>query len=173
MQFLKKYWHLVLVSLLTIGLGVAAILTGQQLKTAQPVAPSVPQAQPQAVEPECKVEFTLTVPSETPTPSTSTTQTPTPSQSPTVTPTQTLTPSQSPTVTQTPTATPSVSITPTQPPGGSPTPTQPGTTQSPLAQVSPTPLPTPKVPVAGIGPNILGISIITLGGLLVLIGLAL
>jgi hypothetical protein len=104
---------------------------------------------------------------------------------PTLTSTPTATPSASPTatLTATPTSTPTNTPTnsPTNSPTSTPTPTSgiggpietPTPTETPLVVASPTPPPTPQVPVAGIGPGVLGISIITIGSLLVLLGLAL
>ncbi|MBI4065146.1 hypothetical protein HY409_02155 [Candidatus Gottesmanbacteria bacterium] len=203
MTFFKKYWYLLLIAITTVGLGIVTILTGQKLKTASPVAPSVPQEEPKAVEPACRLTFTLTLPTNTPTP------TVTPTGSPTATPTPSATPTATPTATSTPgpTATPTPTPQPGAPSCNSTCSTDNDcpnnllcsggrcrnascvdrsnctcvTTQitvepteaAPLVQATPSPLPTPKVPVAGIGPNVLGASVITIGGLLILLGLVL
>lgn len=149
MNSFKKYWYLVIVALITGGLGVVTFLTSQQLKKEQPVAPSVPQEQPEAAKPSnCKITLTFAV--STPTP----TSTPTPS----ATPTPTATPG--PTATPTPTETPGPTATPipTQPPGESPQPT-------------PTPQ-TPQIPVAG-EVNLFGVGAGIVGGLLLLFGILL
>lgn len=164
MSFLKKYWYLLLVALITAGLGLATYLTSLKLKETKPVAPSVPQETPQAVAPACRLSFSITVP------------TPTPTGQATPTPTSTVAPT--PTNTPAPTATP----TPTQPPGPTavPTPTEtPIPTATPTQQLiygptpTPTPIPTPRVPVAGIGPSVLGAAAIAGGFLLLLLGLVL
>lgn len=145
MNFLKKYWYLFLVAFITIGLGVVTFLTSQQLKREEPVAPSVPQEQPEAAVPACKKTLTFAVSTPTPTPTGE--LTPTPTSTPTNTPTPTPTSTPGPTATPTPTPLP-----------GAPTPT-------------PTPA-TPKVPVAGSGPSVLGATVIAGGLLLLLLGLA-
>ncbi|MBI3385557.1 hypothetical protein HY031_00565 [Candidatus Gottesmanbacteria bacterium] len=144
MNFVKKYWYLIIVAAITVGLGVVVFLTTQKLKEEKPVAPSVPQAQPKAVVPKCTLTLSFTV--ETPTPTPTGTITPTPTPTGQVTPTPTSTPGG-------PTSTP----TPTSPPGGpTPTPTKPPTTQ---------------IPVSGSGPGVLGASTIAGGILLLLVGL--
>lgn len=145
MNFFKKYWYLVIITFITAGLGIVTFLTSQRLKQEQPVAPSVPQEQPEAAKPsDCKITLTFAV--STPTPTPTATATPTATPGPTATPTPTETPG--------PTATP----TPTQPPGETPQPT-------------PTPQ-TPQVPVAG-DVNIFGVGAGIIGGLLLLLGILL
>ena len=80
MSFLKKYWYLMLVTIITVGIGIVAYLTSTKLEQQQPVAPTVPQVTPKATDIDCKIVFTLGVDS-TPTP------TPTGGPSPTPTPT--------------------------------------------------------------------------------------
>jgi len=94
MNFLKKYWYMPFVLILTTGLGVMVFLTSQKLTTAKPVAPTVPQEVPEAAVPACTLTFTLAVPTPTPTPTPgpTATPTPTPTPSPTATPTPTPTP---------------------------------------------------------------------------------
>ncbi len=136
MSFLKKYWYLFLVSLITAGLGIMTYLTSKKLETPEPVAPTVPQEMPKAVSEACKLTFAITTATPTPTPTPGPTATPTPTPTPTV-----------------------------QPPPPPPPP-------PPVGVATPTPIPTPKVPVAGTGPSVLGASAISLGFLLVLLGLA-
>ncbi len=154
MKFIKKNWYLLLISFITLGLGVATILTSQKLKEEEAVAPTVPESTPAAATQACTLTFSITQVTNTPTP----TGTVTPTATETPTPTGTLTPT--PTGTGTPTPT-SVRET------GTPTPT-PGIFDTP----TPTPPPTPQVPVAGIGPSVLGASVIAGGIFLLLLGLA-
>lgn len=97
MSFLKKYWYLMLVTIITVGIGVVAYLTSTKLEQQAPVAPTVPQVEPKASDVNCKLIFSISpdnTPTPTPTPPTSTgtpTPTPTPPQS-TSTPTPTPTP---------------------------------------------------------------------------------
>lgn len=109
MSFLKKYWYLLLVTLVTIGIGVVAYLTSIKLQREQPVAPTVPQEEPQAVASACRMQFTLNI-SSSPTP----TLTPTAGPSPTPTLTPTPGPSETPTPSQTPEPSPTPSPTPQQ-----------------------------------------------------------
>ncbi|MBI5449235.1 hypothetical protein HY948_02850 [Candidatus Gottesmanbacteria bacterium] len=194
MNTIKKYWHVLFVSLITVGLAVMVFLTSGKLTTTKPVAPTVPQATPKAAAPACTLTFTIALPTSTPTPTAGPTATPTP------------TPTPGPTATPGPTSTP----TPTPRPGG-PTPT-PGPSKAICNQsctatsdcssgltclgnvcrnascdtktnctcdvaAGPTPTPTippvPKVPVAGTGPTVLGASVIGSGLLLLLLGLIL
>ena len=232
MNILKKYWHLILVLILTIALGIGAFYTSQQLTKTTPVAPNVPQAEPQAAVAACTLAFTISTPTPTHTP------THTPTGTTTVTNTPTHTPTHTPTNTATPTATPnpqcnsSCTINSDCPSGlvcsesrcrnvacleqssctcpASPTPTitsSPTPTPSPIAQVlcnSPCTVntdcsdglvcvdsacrnatcsekttcqcdiaqPVPQTPIAGTGPTILGASVITIGALLLFLGLA-
>lgn len=92
MSFLKKYWYLLLVTFITVGIGVVAYLTSTKLETRQPVAPTVPQVTPKATDVNCKLVFTLST-DTTPTPTSTTGPTPTE----TATPTPTLTPTATPT----------------------------------------------------------------------------
>lgn len=102
MSFLKKYWYLMLVTIITVGIGVVAYLTSTKLEQQQPVAPTVPQVTPKATDINCKLIFSLDV-DNTPTPS----PTPTGGITPTLTPTDGITPSPTPTGTSGPTPTPS------------------------------------------------------------------
>ncbi|MBI3577485.1 PKD domain-containing protein [Candidatus Gottesmanbacteria bacterium] len=88
MKFFKKYWHLLLVSLATIGLGLLVFITSRQISQTKPVAPTVPQRKPKAAE-ACTLAFaigitpTVTVPpTATPTPTPTATPTPTPTPKP-------------------------------------------------------------------------------------------
>lgn len=181
---MKKNWYIIFLSIITIGLGVVAFLTSQKLRQTTPVAPTVPQVSPKAAEPACTLTFTVAVATPTPT---------TPGPSPTPTPTPE--PSPTPTNTPAPTATPAPvgcnnscsndggcqsglvcsagfcrnpSCT-SQSSCNCPQPTAtPGTT----VQSTPTGIPTPKVPVAGSGPSVMGVSVIAGGLLLILLGLA-
>ncbi len=194
MSFIKHHWYLVLVALFTVGLGVVVYLTSQQLATTKQVAPTVPQAQPEAAAPACALAFTIGATTGTPTP------TPTPTSTPTNTPTPTATPTPGPTGTPTPTPTGQqivyVNPTPTpiqvvqttvigcnsactvnaDCPGGlvcidSACRNASCTTET-SCSCSVTPQPTPKTPVSG-GPTVLGASIIGIGTLILILGLAL
>lgn len=90
MSFIRKYWYLVFITVITISLGVVTFLTSQKLKNAAPVAPTVPQAQPQAVTLACTKTLTIVFPSPTATP------TATPTNTPTATPTPTSAPNTLP-----------------------------------------------------------------------------
>jgi len=96
---MKKYWYLVFIAIITLGLGVVTLLTSQKLTKTTPVAPNVPQETPKAAEPACTLTFYMATPSATPTNTPTGTLTPTP----TATPTNTPTPTPTPTVTPTPT----------------------------------------------------------------------
>ena len=189
MNFFKRYWYVLLLGIITVGLAVMVFLTSQQLSKKTPVAPTVPEVAPQAVAPACTLTFALS--------------SPTPTHTGTPTPTATATPSLTPTLT--PTNTPTPTITPTSSPGPSPTPISQcnaicasdsecpsnltcsdGACRNssctdevdcsctpPVTQGTPPAQSTPKVPVSGIGPGAVGISVITIGSLLVLLGLAL
>ncbi len=93
-----------LVTIITVGIGVIAYLTSTKLEQQTPVAPTVPQVTPKATDVNCKLVFSITA-EGTPTP------TPTGTEEPTPTPTSTLVPTT--TATPGPTATPS----PTPQPG--------------------------------------------------------
>lgn len=67
MNFFKKYWYLLAVTIITVGLGVVAYLTSTKLNTSAPVAPTVPQVTPKATSNACKVSFTITPNTPTPT----------------------------------------------------------------------------------------------------------
>jgi len=194
MNFIKKHWYLLLVSLFTVGLGVVVYLSSQQLSQTSQVAPTVPQAQPQAAAPACDLAFNITgtTPGETPT------ETPTPTPEDTVTPTPTPTPT--PENTATPTPTPPgqeiVYVTPTPTPvivipatcnSGCTVNTDCGgglvcidgacrnascTTNSSCVCTVTTPQPTPETPVSG-GATVLGASVIGIGALILILGLAL
>jgi hypothetical protein len=95
MNFIKKYWYLLIVTIITVGIGVVAYLTSVKLEQKTSVAPNVPQVTPKAVnDTNCKLVFSI---SETITP------TSTPSGTPTSTPTATMTPTGGATNTPTPT----------------------------------------------------------------------
>ncbi len=92
MRFFKKYWYLLIVTVITIGIGVVAYLTSTKLEQQQSVAPNVPQVTPKASNnPDCKLVFSLTINTPTPTPTgVQNTPTPTPTgvqNTPTPTPT--------------------------------------------------------------------------------------
>jgi hypothetical protein len=108
MNYLKKHWYLVVVTLLTIGLAVMVILTSGKLSQTKQVAPTVPQQQPQAAAAACTLAFNITLTTETPTltPTETITLTPTPEDTVTPTPTPTDTPTPTPTPTNTPTPQP-------------------------------------------------------------------
>ncbi len=97
MSFFKKYWYLILVTVITVGIGIVAYLTSIKLGQSQPVAPTVPQVTPQAVSTACRVSFAITIPSGTPTPTLPITGTPSPTPTPTPTTPVTGTPSPTPT----------------------------------------------------------------------------
>lgn len=103
MNFLKKYWYLLIVTIITVGIGVVAYLTSTKLEQQTPVAPTVPQATPQAVASACRLSFSIGVDNTpTPTPTGVTTPSPSPTATPTATPGPTETPTPTPTVTPTP-----------------------------------------------------------------------
>ncbi len=136
MKFLKKYWYLFAIALFTLGLGVLVFITSQQLAQRGPVAPNVPEEEPEAAARACKLEFTIEVSSECGSTCTKNSECPndntcssgecvltsclaagatcdaakcavvTPTPTPTATPTPTPTPSPTPTATPTPTPTP-------------------------------------------------------------------
>lgn len=108
MDFLKKYWYILVLLCVTAGLGFITYLTSQELAKKTPVAPTVPQVEPKAVEPACTFSFTLEVPTASPTPTTTgaPSATPTSTGVPTATPTSTTAPTATPTVTKAPSATP-------------------------------------------------------------------
>ncbi|MDO8451906.1 MAG: hypothetical protein Q7S76_03490 [bacterium] len=159
MQFLKRYWYILFLLLITLGLGVVTFLTSQKLQQPAPVAPTVPQITPKAAEPVCTLTFGIAIATPTPTPTAAVSQTPTP----------TNTPSPTPTNTPIPTATPSPIPTNTPVATATPAPTSQAAL---LPQATPTTAQTPQVPVAGSGPSVLGISVIAGGLLLILLGLA-
>jgi len=164
MQFFKKYWHLVLVSLLTLALSIGVFITSLRLQQREAV--SLPP--PKAVEPTCQLTFSVLQTTGTPTPTSTPgpTSTPTPTPGPTATPTPQPIGGPQPTATPKPTTTPETTTTPT--PTRTPTPTP---TPKPIVEASPSAQPTPKVPVAGAGPTVLGASIIAGGLLFLLLGL--
>ncbi|MBI3560050.1 hypothetical protein HY087_02905 [Candidatus Gottesmanbacteria bacterium] len=86
MQFLKKYWHLTVVSILTLALGILTFITTQKLSQQGPVAPTVPQAKPKAVEPACRLTFSVVQPTQTPTSTPTPTGTPGPTAVPNTSP---------------------------------------------------------------------------------------
>lgn len=127
MNFLKKNWVFISITLVSILLGLLAVLTAIRLRDQTAVAPTVPQSQPQAVDgtpvPACQATFTITAdasPVPTPTPGSSPLPTPTPVVTPTPTPVPTATPptggtDPSPSPVVTPTPTPVATPTPTPP----------------------------------------------------------
>jgi len=123
-EFLKKNWLLVLISLATVVLAIFAVVTAAKLYQLrkQPVAPTAPVSKPKAVTPQCTLNFSIALPTPTPTSTPSPTLTPTPSP--------TLTPTPSPTRTPTPTLSPT------------PTPTR---VPSPTPTLTPSPTPFPEV----------------------------
>ena len=89
-----------LVTIITVGIGIVAYLTSTKLEQQQPVAPTVPQVTPKATDIDCKLVFTLGVDSTpTPTPTGGPSPTPTPTGGPSPTPTPTGGPSPTPTPT--------------------------------------------------------------------------
>jgi hypothetical protein len=78
MKFIKKYWYILLLTLITLGMGIVVFITGGKLTTKKPVAPTVPQVTPKASEPACTLTFTIATPTST--------MTETPTQTPTSTP---------------------------------------------------------------------------------------
>lgn len=69
MQFVKKYWYLLGVLVVTLILGVVTFITSQQVAKKEAIAPTVAQITPFAAEPACTYNFTLTIsPTLTPTP---------------------------------------------------------------------------------------------------------
>lgn len=111
MEKIKKNWLLILITLATAGLGVIAIITAIRLNSlgTKPVAPTVPKPAP-AAEPQCKLTFTVSEITSTPTPTGAVTVTPTPTGGVTTTPTPTggvtATPTPTGAVTTTPQPTP-------------------------------------------------------------------
>lgn len=96
MNFFKKYWYLILVTFLTVGIGIVAYFTSTKLENQQSVAPTVPQVTPKAVNlTNCKLVFSLTT-SPTPTNTPGPTPTNTPGPTPTNTPGPSVTPSPTP-----------------------------------------------------------------------------
>ena len=170
----KKNLVLVGIILLTIVLAVLSVITALKIKQlgTQPIAPSVPQSEPEAADtiPEippsadsCRKSFTVALaPTSTPTPTG--TLTPTPTSTPT--PTGTLTPT--PTPTETPTPTPTGTLTPTPTGTLTPTPTSTPKPTAVIAQAIPTEA---ELPTAGL--KIPTVSGIITGFLLISIGIAL
>jgi hypothetical protein len=100
MNFFKRYWYLLLVTIITIGVGVVAYLTSTKLESQKPVAPNVPQVTPKATASKCRLPFSITITTVTPT------ATPTGGVTPTATPTGGVTPTATPTNGPTSTPTP-------------------------------------------------------------------
>ena len=91
MSFFKKYWYLILVTFLTIGIGIVAYFTSTKLENQQSVAPTVPQVTPKALNTvNCQLVFSLT--QNTPTPTVTNTPGPTPTNTPGPSPTPSPTP---------------------------------------------------------------------------------
>lgn len=78
---------MIAVTIITVGLGVVAYLTSTKLDNETSVAPNVPQVTPKAVSNACKVSFTITP--NTPTPTNTGAPSGTPTNTPTATPTGT------------------------------------------------------------------------------------
>lgn len=76
---------MIAVTIITVGLGVVAYLTSTKLENTSSVTPNVPQVTPKAVSNACKVAFTIS--SNTPTPTTTSSPSGTPTYTPTATPT--------------------------------------------------------------------------------------
>jgi cell division septation protein DedD len=68
MQYLKKHWYLVIITLLTIGVAVMVLLTSGKLSQTKQVAPTVPQQEPRAAAAACTVQFTVVISTGTPPP---------------------------------------------------------------------------------------------------------
>jgi len=124
-DFLKNKVVTALIVIGTVILAGVAIFTAirlYQLRT-RPVAPTAPESTPAASEEEepqaCQqLAFTLTLPSNTPTPTIRVTTTPQPSLTPTSVPSPTLTPTITPPIggpTATPTQIALATVTPTPP----------------------------------------------------------
>lgn len=82
MNVLKRYWYYLIITVVTLGLGVVTFLTTQKLTQTKPVAPTVPQEKPKAVAPECRLTFSVVQPTATPTSTPGPTATPTPTPTP-------------------------------------------------------------------------------------------
>jgi len=74
MKKYKKYGYLIIVTLMTTGLGVMSFYTSMKLRQTTPIAPTVPQVVPHASENLCSLAFDIGVtpeptnPDETPEP---------------------------------------------------------------------------------------------------------
>ena len=123
---MKSTVKIIIFLLLFAAAGVGIFFVTQRLTKKEPVTPATPKA----VEPVCRLQFTIVL-DETPTPTV--TLTGTPSITITSTPTRTPTPTATPTVTIT--GTPSITLTPT--------PTVPGYSYSQSSYQGYTPTPTP------------------------------
>ncbi|MBI4058197.1 hypothetical protein HY408_00350 [Candidatus Gottesmanbacteria bacterium] len=115
MKWIKNNWPFVVIGIISVLLTILALLTALKLRTEKPVAPTVPQKEPQAISgspvPACQLSFTLTLINPTPSPSG------TPNPTPSVSPSPSVTPRPSSSSTPTPTTTPSPSPTPSATPG--------------------------------------------------------
>lgn len=182
MRFIKQHWYLVLVALFTLGLGAVVYITSQQLATTSQIAPTVPESQPEAAAPACTLAFainltTTNTPTPTPTPTPANTNTPTPTPTPGqqivyVNPTATPTPVQ-----QTVASCNNACTINTDCAGGlvcvdSFCRSAACTSDTTCACAATTVQPTPKTPVSG-GPTVLGASVIGIGMLILILGLAL
>lgn len=154
-DFLKNKVVTALIIIGTVILAGVAIFTAlrlYQLRT-RPVAPTAPESTPAASEePQAcqQLAFTLTIPTNTPTPTIRVTTTPQPSLTPTSVPSPTLTPTITPPIGGQPSPTP----TPTKIPSATPTATP---TQIALVTATPTP---PILPQAGVAfPTLILISV--------------
>ena len=90
MNTVKKNWPFLLIALISLGLGVLAVLTAIKLKEEKPIAPTAPRSRPKAVEgnpvTECQTSFTLALVTSSPSPSPSTSPGTSPSPTPSTTP---------------------------------------------------------------------------------------
>jgi len=119
-------------------LGLVAIIAG--FKLYQLRQESIAPTEPGAVSEKCTLEFTVSIPSLTPT------LTPTPTGTLTPTPTGTLTPTPTGTLTPTPTGT--LTPTPTTAPTNTPAADEPTSTPAP-SEPTTTPAPPTELPSAG------------------------
>lgn len=107
MEKIKKNWSLILIALGTVALGVIAVVTAVKLYKVgrKPIAPTAPLPAP-AAELQCKLTFTVSEITGTPTPTGVISGTPTPTGRVTVTPTPSGGVTTTPTITTTPQPTP-------------------------------------------------------------------
>jgi len=103
MNFLKKNWLVILVGCLSAFLGVLTLMTVVNLKKTTPVAPTVPQKEPQAMVPACTLSFKLSLAL---TPTTTGVLSPTPGEELSPTPTEIVSQALTAVGGESPTATP-------------------------------------------------------------------